>query len=225
MPNSQPGSHVTIHLTNGVPESRTLSVFTPPVVTNPGPAPATTTGMVPQQAATSFDTNCQWPGPSRSELVVDPTLISCDPRSEKWSQLTAKYGHAKLDAHEWEWRGDDWLPVYRYQPINVITDLWIEHVDGLNGHLSMRELKDRWGAKWRRNEGGLKTEGGRCAKVIALIEQLALRVNWDVPLALRFLKEKYETPYLNKVRAFCDYLQKDKGAGFQAVLDAANNYP
>ncbi|KAH0829061.1 hypothetical protein J3R83DRAFT_2518, partial [Lanmaoa asiatica] len=150
-----------------------------------------------------------------------------DPRSEKWAQLTTKYGHAKLDAHEWEWRGDDWLPTYRYQPVSVITDLWTEYVDGLNGHLSTRELKDRWGAKWRRNEGGLKTEGGRRAKVITLIEQLSSRVNWNVPLALRFLKEKYETDpaYLNKARAFCDYLQKDKGTGFRAVLDAANSYP
>ena len=71
----------------------------------------------------------------------------------------------------------------------------------------------------------MKTKDGWHAKVVALIEQLALRVNWDVPLALHFLKEKYEAPYLNKVYAFCDYLQKDKGAGFQAVLNAANNYP
>jgi len=88
-----------------------------------------------------------------SPLAIDPALPSelshGDPRSEKWVQLTTKYGHAKLDAHEWEWRGDDWLPVYCYQPVSAISDLWTEHVDGLNGHLSTRELKDRWGAKWR----------------------------------------------------------------------------
>lgn len=209
--NSQPGPHVTIHLTNHGGPDHTSFV---PIVTNPGPAPGTTIDVVPssQLAAMSFSTD----GPSRSEPVIDPTLISSDPRSEKWAQLTAKYGHTKLDAHEWEWRGNDWLPVYRYQPVGVITDLWTEHVDGLNHHLSTHELKDRWDAKWQQNEGGLKTEGGQHAKVVVLIKQLSSRVNWNVPLALRFLKEKDEADpaYLNKVRAFCNYLQKDKGAGF-----------
>ncbi|KAH0825762.1 hypothetical protein J3R83DRAFT_8915, partial [Lanmaoa asiatica] len=151
-----------------------------------------------------------------------------NPHSEKWAQLTTKYGDAKLDAYEWQWRDDDWLPTYRYQPVSVTTDLWTEYVDELNGHLSTHKLKDRWGAKWcEQNEGGLKIEGGRHAKVITLIKQLSSRVNWNVPLVLQFLKEKYETDpaYLNKACAFCDYLQKDKGTGFRAVLDAANSYP
>jgi hypothetical protein len=150
-----------------------------------------------------------------------------DPHSEKWAALLVKYGREKLDAHEWEWRNGDWLPRYRYQPVDAITDIWTEYVDGLNGCLSTRELKDRWGAKWRRNEGGLKTEAARRTKVVALVERLSAKPNWNVPLALRFLVEKYETSpaFVGKVRAFCDYLQKGGGAGFQAVLGAAARYP
>jgi hypothetical protein len=162
------------------------------------------------------------------QLMTASALASrSDPRSEKWAALLAKHGREKLDAHEWEWRNGDWLPWYRYQPVDAITDVWTEYVDGLNGCLSTRELKDRWGAKWRRNEGGLKTEAARRAKVITLIERLAMKPNWNTPLALRFLVEKYENgpAFAGKVRAFCDYLQKDGGAGFQSVLAAATHYP
>ena len=91
----------------------------------------------------------------------------------------------------------------------------------------MRELAEWWGAKWWRNEGSLKTEGGRRAKVITLIQELAAKPNWNMPLALRFIKEKYESnpAYLGRVHAFCDYLQKGHGAGHRAVLEAAALYP
>ncbi|KAN0080020.1 hypothetical protein V8E55_009586 [Tylopilus felleus] len=156
-----------------------------------------------------------------------PKSAPLDVCSEVWSALTEHYGRSHLDAHEWEWRDSDWLPHYRYQPVHAITELWTEHTEGLGGHLSTRELTERWGAKWRRNEGSLKTEGGRRAKVITLIQELAAKPNWNVPLALRFIKEKYEgnAAYLNRVRAFCDYLQKNRGVGYGAVLEAATNYP
>jgi len=80
------------------------------------------------------------------QLMTASILAShSDPRSEKWAALLAKHGREKLDAHEWEWRNGDWLPWYRYQPVDAITDVWTEYVDGLNGCLSTRELKDRWG--------------------------------------------------------------------------------
>jgi len=156
-----------------------------------------------------------------------PKSAPLDVCSEVWTALTEHYGRSRLDAHEWEWRDSDWLPHYRYQPVHAITELWTEHTEGLGGHLSTRELTERWGAKWRRNEGSLKTEGGRRAKVITLIQELAAKPNWNVPLALRFIKEKYEgnAAYLNRVRAFCDYLQKNRGVGYGAVLEAATNYP
>ncbi|KAG6374907.1 hypothetical protein JVT61DRAFT_3639 [Boletus reticuloceps] len=60
-----------------------------------------------------------------------------------------------------------------------------------------------------------------------LIQELAAKPNWNVPLALRFIKEKYESnpAYLGRVCAFCDYLQRDCGAGYRAVLEAAAHHP
>jgi hypothetical protein len=60
-----------------------------------------------------------------------------------------------------------------------------------------------------------------------LIQELAAKPNWNVPLALRFIKKKYESnpAYLSRARAFCDYLQTDCGAGNKAVLEAAAHYP
>ena len=156
----------------------------------------------------------------------NPTLAA-DLYQEIWTALTKRYGRAWLDAHQWEWRDGDWLPHYQYWPVSTITELWTEHAKGLGGHLSTQELGKWWGAKWWRNEGSLKTEGGRCSKVIVLIQELTAKPNWNVPQALRFIKEKYKRnpAYLGRVHAFCDYLQKDHGAGYQAILEAACHYP
>ena len=72
-----------------------------------------------------------------------------NPHLEVWSVLTRCYGRMCLDAHEWEWRDGNWLPYYRYQPVCTITELWTEHIEGLGGHLSTRELAEQWGAKWQ----------------------------------------------------------------------------
>ena len=45
---------------------------------------------------------------------------------------------------------------------------------------------------------------------------------WNVALALRFLAERYEASF--SPRKFCDYIQKDGGAGFQNVMGAALTY-
>ena len=48
---------------------------------------------------------------------------------------------------------------------------------------------------------------------------LSARPNWDVRLALRFLREKYEVSY--SPRKFCDWLKPDN---VQVVLTAAGMY-
>ncbi|KAG1874884.1 hypothetical protein F4604DRAFT_1925037 [Suillus subluteus] len=188
--------------------------------------PATNSSIGTLVPTVSHPTNFALPSFGADQpLAIDTS--SSDPRSEKWAALLTKYGRDKLDTHKWKWKNGDWLPRYRYQPVDAIMDIWTKYVDGLNGHLSMQELKDRWGAKWRCNEGSLKTEAARHSKVVSLVEQLSARPNWNVSLALRFLVEKYEnaSAFVGKVRAFCDYLQRDGGAGFQAVIAAALYYP
>ena len=56
----------------------------------------------------------------------------------------------------------------------------------------MRDLDEYWGARWRFNRDGQRTENCRRKKVVHLIEKLAQKVNWDTKLALRFLHDRYE---------------------------------
>jgi hypothetical protein len=116
----------------------------------------------------------------------------------EWAKLAAKFGDARLRGHQWEWvaSGDHnsghYLPYYAFQPLSTVTDIWEEWVSGLNGFLAVRILEEHWAAKWRRNNDFMKTEMGRRKKVVELVERLAEKPNWNVPLALRFLGETYK---------------------------------
>lgn len=136
----------------------------------------------------------------------------------RWNRLLEKYGEARVHKHQWEWIHGEFLPFYLYQPVDCITGYWTEWADGIGGCLSTRELTEVWGAKWRRNNGGQRTECGRRKKVVDLVIALAARPNWDTHLALRFLSEKYEMLYTP--RKFCDWLNADH---VQAVLVAASH--
>jgi hypothetical protein len=59
--------------------------------------------------------------------------------------------------------------------------------------------------------------------VVDLVTELSRKPRWDVPLALRFLLEKYEPKY--KARRFSEYLTGKNRTGFKEVLDAATRYP
>lgn len=115
------------------------------------------------------------------------------------------------------------MPRYTYQPVNTICELWEEWSKGLNGFLSTRELEEGWGAKWRRNHNGLKTENGRRKKVVALVTELSKKQGWNVALALRFLQDQYEASYKTP-RKFCEYLQAKNNMGYHEVIAASNLY-
>jgi hypothetical protein len=122
----------------------------------------------------------------------------------KWDALIEKYGDARVQKHQWEWVKGDFVPYYIYPSVSQITEYWAEWADGIGGFLSTRELTEAWGAKWRRNNGGQRTECGRRKKVTDLVTMLAGRPNWSVNLALRFVSDKYEPLYTP--RKFCDWL-------------------
>ena len=121
---------------------------------------------------------------------------------------------------------NDYLPFYAFQPVSVITDIWTEWSSGLNGFLAVRDLEETWGARWRRNNAGLKTEMGRRKKVIQLVEKLAAKPNWNTALALRFIQTTCERKWT--VRKFCVHLQKAAVSGGLSALDelivAADSY-
>jgi hypothetical protein len=131
---------------------------------------------------------------------------------------------------EWITSGRDansYLPFYTFQTPSKVTDIWTEYTSGLNGFLPVRDLEDTWGARWSRNNSGLKTEMGRRKKVIQLVEALVKKPNWNVPLAIRFLEAKYDNPS-HPPRKFCEYLQKTPApgelSGINAVLIVANAF-
>ena len=147
-----------------------------------------------------------------------------DAQLSSWDSLIRQFGDFKLRNHTPEWIGSaqTWLPFYRFQPVMKIADIWTEFDEGLNGFLPVPDLNTTWGAKWRRNIAGLKTEAARRNKVVELVEKLAKQPHWDVACALQFIQDQYEgkmTP-----RAFCDFLQANRGAGITSALRAAESY-
>lgn len=143
-------------------------------------------------------------------------------RAREWHALTQKLDETRMRKHEWEYK-HEYIPIYRFETISRITNVWDEWSVGLHGQLPVRELTEIWGAKWRRGDRGQGTESCRRMKVVALVNTLAAKRGWDVKLALRFLRETYECTY--NARKFCDYLQKNGGTGADEVLNTAANFP
>lgn len=136
-----------------------------------------------------------------------------------WAQLAAKFDEKCLRMHQWEWvshpndrSSGSYLPYYTFQPVLALADIWTEWALGRNGYLPVRAMEEHWAAKWRRDQNGLKTEWGRCKLVIQLIERLAAKPNWNLDLALRFIRVTYEDDGKKKIaiRKFCESLQKKK---------------
>lgn len=107
--------------------------------------------------------------------------------------------------------------------MNTICEIWEEWSIGLNGFLSTRELEEGWGAKWRRNNSGLKTENGRRKKVVQLVNELSQKQGWSTLLALRFLRDRYEGSFKTP-RKFCDFLQAKGNVGYHEVIATADKY-
>jgi hypothetical protein len=89
----------------------------------------------------------------------------------------------------------------------------------MNGFIGVEELTMTWGAKWRRNNPGLKAENTRRMKVINLILELSRKPNWNIKLVHRFITEKYASHF--RARAFADFLSKNRAT----VITEANSYP
>ena len=128
-----------------------------------------------------------------------------------------------MSSHEWDWEDGDYLPHYEYQPVSHITDVWTEWASGLNGYIPVQDLMERWGPKWRRNVAHRKMESAHHKVIVDLICELSKKLNWDLPLALHFLQQKYELTF--KACAFSKFLTKGNHIGFQEVLKAAKGYP
>ncbi|KAF5313490.1 hypothetical protein D9611_008633 [Ephemerocybe angulata] len=155
------------------------------------------------------------------------------------SLLEKKISEEKLKHNAFEWVEDspnrgasEWLPVFHgyWKPSSHQTpslkDIWMENEYGIGQCFSIKELKQHWGVRWRRNTNGLKVEGVRRDKVVDLVRRLIAQDGWDEERALRFLKEKCDipsksAPYLKNLRAFITFLGSDKNSGIQKIIDSS----
>ena len=150
--------------------------------------------------------------------------------------LIAKYGTDHISAHQFKWLRyatgpikEEWLPIYTYCKGLSVRQIWGEWADGVDGYLSVQQLCEGWGARWRRNVQGQKTEASRQKHIIDLITKLANKTNWMLELALCFLEETYPIPgpdYLASPTAFSKRLQnKAQGAKLlEDIMDKSLHY-
>ena len=131
----------------------------------------------------------------------------------------AKFGYHRLMKHKWEWVDGDYLPFYEFKCKPTILQVWTEWAEGWDGHLSVCELTEHWGASWRRNIGGKKTEFGRRKKVVDLIETLAKRTRWNLSRALRFIEDNYSGRF-DSARKFHQFLSQGGEAEVLATATA-----
>jgi hypothetical protein len=150
--------------------------------------------------------------------------------------LSDKYGVERISKHQFEWARyatgpvkEEWLPFYTYRKGISIREIWEEWADGLDGHLSVRQLTEGWGARWRRNVQGQKTEASRRKHITELITKLSQKPNWTTALALRFLEDEYPIPgpgFRASATTFSKQLQ-NKASGailLQEVMDKSTSY-
>jgi hypothetical protein len=129
---------------------------------------------------------CAIPGPSTTlpSSVSVPTPSSFDPpipsasgftitQTSAWNTLALQYSDQRLRRHQWEWveKTSSFLPRYTFQPIPKTTDAWTEWTTGLNGFLSIRELDEGWGARWRSSTQTMKNQYGLRKKIHDLIDK------------------------------------------------------
>src|SRR5262245_46729862 len=94
-----------------------------------------------------------FPSPSSLPVVTTATSLPMPPPSQcmstgipireaKWAELTSPFDEACLRRHLWEWieKDKDWLPIYRYQPVSAISDIWVEWSSGIDGFLPVQDL-------------------------------------------------------------------------------------
>lgn len=150
--------------------------------------------------------------------------------------LELKYGQERLLRHQFDWVTyssgpirEEFLPVYTYKTGSSVRDIWEEWTNGLGGGISVQQLNSDWGARWKRNKQGLKTEASRRKHVINLVISLSQKPDWTAEVALKFLEDEYSIPgpgFRASATAFCRHLQNTAkgGIALQEIIDRSNAY-
>jgi hypothetical protein len=208
-----------------------------PVLATPPPQPSQTVPSLSPSSAIESDPSIlhqphitvslpsSLPSSSDIPLSILPLIgrsfvLSIDPHErtiqiKEIEGLMSRYPVEKLLRHRFLWikeasRTDEWRPEYTFAKVNSIDDVWREYTEGIDGQFSVRELEERWAARWKRNVHALKTEHARRRAVLKLVTALAGKTNWNTDLALRFLRKNYpisSTSTYRTLRQFTDALQ------------------
>lgn len=145
-----------------------------------------------------------------------------NPHIKLEEELRGRYGDRRFNLHcPWRWDGTGLVPSYEFQKVATISDVWVEWTEGLNDHIPLRELHEKWSSRWRVGSQRMRTEFSRRKCITDVIMKLANRPKWDVFRALDFLKDSYST---YSPSSFAKYLSQNKRAGEAEVLAAAGNW-
>lgn len=193
-------------------------------------------------ATSDFDNENHWPDDLkdlRANFLLAKEKSLRDQQLIGIRELIKKFGSNKISKHQFEWVSsykttipDGWLPIYKYNTnVKTIRDIWTEFADGVDGQFSVRQLEDNWGARWRRNVHGQKTEATRRNVITNIITSLAQKPRWTVQLALEYLDYQYPIQpngpvHLRSPRSFITYLQnrEDGARRREEVMENAAKY-
>ncbi|KAF9030463.1 hypothetical protein BDZ89DRAFT_1132381 [Hymenopellis radicata] len=152
--------------------------------------------------------------------------------------LLSRYGAECVHRHQWTWttsasvkKPDRWVPTYSLAPLKNISleDVYTEFSNGLKGHLSIRELRAKWGAEWQGASNAEKTDASRRKRFFELVEALKARhKNWQDKHVFEFLNSRFcidaksSSKHLRSLRLFLEWIPNKKEDGFDKVLQESN---
>ncbi|KAK1217692.1 hypothetical protein PQX77_019640 [Marasmius sp. AFHP31] len=133
--------------------------------------------------------------------------------------IEGQIGFGKAENHSWEWveypsREDD------------RDKAWQEYKKGLDGMVSIRQLKSVWKTRWRIGKLDVATELTHRRHLWRLVENLEGLEGWDLAMAMEFLQKRYpigptQQKELQTAGNFVRWLQKDKSATKGILVEAA----
>ncbi|KAL1671245.1 hypothetical protein EV122DRAFT_177317, partial [Schizophyllum commune] len=71
-----------------------------------------------------------------------------------------------------------------------IHGVWSEFASGLDGMLSVRELEETWGTRWRAGNRTMSTERSRRGKIYDLVHSLKEARGWSTEKVFEFLSRR-----------------------------------
>ena len=156
---------------------------------------------------------------TESIFALSTDLTEREHQTRHLEALESRFTAAKLRRHTFTWDSHrrEWVPIYAFyvRPSGAasVKDVWHEHIFGIDGQLSVRQISAHWGTRWRRNSDGLKTEQSRRKKITDLMDKLTNTKKWEEDRAITFIEDAFVQGEGNRpcsARAVHDWMTKRK---------------